>query len=509
MKKTIDQSLRALSLHSEGTPRRTQRRLKDASADPATEASSARAGRVAPLLNLASELQLKILENLPASSVHNVQLVNHQLNALATPRLYRKLYGASILHRAPTSDPLDAKHLALEEERIQQNLPRAWRDPKDLLDAEQLNAWLEDIYEEVSDCFLKNLTRKASQALIRLQNAVGADKELWHEAVATWLMVQGRQNEAVTHYQKASTLAQNRGEPTLDERVRIVDARFGIPPAEGIRLPPWDALTLPTRDSAFVAACLGGRVDAAQTLLLHPISDEAKQIGLNYAFMGHHRVLLQALEPVAAALSMRERFMMAAALEGSLDIVQDFHEAGASLESQVNGRSIATCAARANHVHILQYLHEQGVDLAAPYDASVGLTPLGTAVEEGAADAVGYLVSLGALADGEEESYDTPLQRAMTLGDVAVVEAMVNNGLDLRALVASPTGGWLDALLGGKYGGEEGKRILQVVDFVFGQGHADINAVDASGKRAWQYAAHSTCIPVITRLIELGANTWR
>jgi ankyrin repeat protein len=518
---SIEQSFGALTLDSGRMPRLYPDQNKAAPAQPTPVASDGRTSTVSSLLNLPSELQLHILEHLPPSGVHNAQRVNHQLNALAAPSLYKKLYGASVLHRAPTSAALDAKHLALEKERLQQQRPAGWLKADDLHAKANLSDWLEETYDAVADAPLKDLRVAASISLVRLQNAVGADKELWHEAVAAWLMVQGRKDEAVDHYEKAFSLARTRAEPALNELVRIVDARFDIPQSEGFVLPPWTELGQLTRHAAFAAACRGGRISVARALMQHNLSNNALKTGLEYAVKSNQRVLVQALEPEAAALSIRTNLMLLAVERGHLGIVQDFHAAGVSLESRFHNESTATVAAKSNRVHILEYLQEQGVSLMAPCFGQVGLTPIHWAVEMEAADAVAYLVSLGASVNtlepyptlfnrsGEKPHLATSLQRAMVHANVDVVEAMMKNGPTFNSLVASPTGGWLRALLDRAYDehGKDEQRVLRVVDLVFEQKHADINAMDVFEKTAWQYAKASRGTRVVARLLELGADT--
>lgn len=184
--------------------------------------------------------------------------------------------------------------------------------------------------------------------------------------------------------------------------------------------------------------------------------------------------------------------LIGAALRGDESILKDWHNRGGSLDVVVDYDSPANAAARAGHIHILQFLRDTGINLVEPPQR--GDSALYDAAKYGQVSAAQFLLGVGA--DPHIPVDNSPADIAARTGQVGILRLFKQHTPMLTT--ARMTKGGLRIEPAIRLG-----RIAVIRAFaeVF-----DINGTDEAGQTAFHLAVDSERKEVVEAVITSGAN---
>ena len=135
------------------------------------------------------------------------------------------------------------------------------------------------------------------------------------------------------------------------------------------------------------------------------------------------------VEEVGADIKSRDYGAFGAACSnGYLDVVEYLHKKGSKLTREKNYP--LWVAAFSGHVHILEYLKENGINILKKCGSSNPKSTLSVAAEHGHTEAVEYLISNGA---NIHEDDDGALYTAIWNKEHAIIECLLSHGANIHA----------------------------------------------------------------------------
>jgi ankyrin repeat protein len=180
--------------------------------------------------------------------------------------------------------------------------------------------------------------------------------------------------------------------------------------------------------------------------------------------------------------------LMNAAWDGHLDVVQALVAGGAAVDRKSEGRTALEAALETNHVEVANYLRKVGANWASP--------TLLHACQHGDLERMKEAIAAGAKIDRRYGDFkETPLMRASGNGQVHVVKYLLLHGAKANTRVDGKTALWNAAATG---------RSVEVIDALIEAG-AKVND-PCDGCTVLMTAAQFGCLPVVKRLVELGAD---
>lgn len=190
----------------------------------------------------------------------------------------------------------------------------------------------------------------------------------------------------------------------------------------------------------------------------------------------------------ADQVNLTGTLLMNAAWDGHLGVVQALIAGGAAVDRKSEGRTALEAALETNHVEVASYLRKQGANWASP--------TLLHACQHGDLERAKEAIAAGAKIDRRYGAFkETPLMRAAGNGQVHVVKYLLQHGAKANTRVEGTTALWNAAASG---------RSVEVIDVLVEAG-ANVND-QCDSYTVLMTAARSGCVPVVKRLVELGAD---
>ncbi len=188
--------------------------------------------------------------------------------------------------------------------------------------------------------------------------------------------------------------------------------------------------------------------------------------------------------------------LMFAAAAGRLDVVRYLIDAGVSLRARNDSQWTAIHnAAERGHAEIIDILVENGADVNAKTNG--GWNAVAWATIRGNREVIEHLVAHGAEIDAPGDNGLTPLVRAFRDGNAEVATILLENGADVNRRDTD----WERTALHGA--AVNGQTELAELALEYG---IDIDAVDAAGMTALEYAARYGHREVAELLVSRGAT---
>lgn len=250
-------------------------------------------------------------------------------------------------------------------------------------------------------------------------------------------------------------------------------------------------------------ACENGFVDIARYLVEAGADigagDNENSRPIHVAALGGSVEILGMLLELGEQFDVRDDNGMTPLLftgyRGSADAFRFLVEHGADVNARSDrGSTMVHSAAYGGNLEMLEYLLERGVSADQPPDG-YGLTPLAAAAVRCHPDVVRRLAEAGAPIAPAYEGAQQPLLMAVSRDCRAVVELLLDSGLDVNRMVDDHNPLCTAAMMGK----------LEIVQMLVGRG-ADLDFKDASGRTPVYYAVESDDPAIVQYLLEQGCR---